>query len=200
MAAPYKRKDHYYEKAKESGYRSRAAFKLIELSKRFKILNRGDYVLDLGCWPGSWLQVAARKTGPDGLVVGIDLQALEDLGLQNVVTIVGDAGDPDTINSAIKVAGRQFNLLLSDMSPKLSGIREVDQARIAACGEMALNVCRVALHPGGNIVMKLFKGGQVEDIVREARKDFKTVKRIELDATRSTSNEFYIVGMGFHGQ
>ena len=197
MSKEYERKDHLYLKAKEEGYRSRAAYKLIELDKRFGLLKHGSRVVDLGAWPGGWLQVAAKKVGNSGLVVGIDLQKIEDLGKNNVKLITGDARDEENIQAMQSLAGGKFDLVLSDMSPKLSGVREVDSAASVGCAELALFIAQQLVKTGGNLVIKLFKSNDSEMFVKSMRPMFNKVKRVELDATRSSSNEFYVLGLGF---
>ena len=199
MPGNYKRKDHLYKKAKGEGYRSRAAYKLIELDKKHSLIKPGFKVLDLGAWPGGWLQVLSRQVGPSGRVIGIDLDAIEDLGLANVETVVGDVSDNGLIARALEHLGGKADLIVSDMSPKLTGIREVDQAAATRCGEMVCDVAEQGLREGGHVVMKLFKGSDVEQFLRSIRSQFGKVHRAELDTTRKTSNEFYVVGLGFTG-
>jgi 23S rRNA (uridine2552-2'-O)-methyltransferase len=193
MSSQYKRKDYLYQQAKSDGYRSRAAFKLIELDKRFKLLGASHRILDLGAWPGSWLQVVRERARKDSVIVGIDLVKIDPIPTSHIHLIQGDIGEASVIEEALVYAGGLFSTVLSDASPKLTGIREVDQARISQCGEMVLNACHQALVPGGSMVMKLFKGSEVDNVIKEARKLFTKVTRVELDATRNSSNEFYIV-------
>lgn len=200
MSGNYDRKDHLYQRAKEEGYRSRAAFKLIELDKKYKLLRSGLSVVDLGCWPGGWLQVAAARIGKQGVAVGIDLVETEPFTESNVHLITGDAREDSNIESALSYAPGGFDLLLSDMSPKLSGIKEADQAGTVACAELALWGAGRLLKPGGAFVCKVFKGNETELFYRSARPAFDKLIRSELDSTRKTSNEFYILGVGFKRQ
>ncbi len=197
MSGSYNRKDHFYQKAKEEGYRSRAAYKLIELNDKHKLLNQGSLVLDLGCWPGGWLQVAAEKVGPNGLVVGVDLVKVEDIGQDNVRCICGDARDEATLKQLRELSSSGFDLILSDMSPKLSGIREVDQAGSVGCAELAVWLAGQVVKSGGTLVVKVFKGNETEQFVKSTRPMFNKLIRTELDATRKSSNEFYVLGFGF---
>ena len=199
MSGSYNRKDHLYKRAKEEGFASRASFKLIELNKRFSILKQGAKVLDLGCWPGGWLQVASERVGPRGMVVGIDLVPTETLSLSNVKTITGDARSEEVIEQAIHLGGSRFDVVLSDMSPKLTGIKEADQAGTVACAELALEAADRLLRPGGDLLIKVFKGNDTEQFVKSARSRFNATSRVELDSTRKTSNEFYLVFRGFRG-
>lgn len=200
MSGNYDRKDHLYQRAKDEGYRSRAAFKLIELDKKYKLLRPGMKVVDLGCWPGGWLQVVAARIGKQGVAVGIDLVATEPFPEGNVQLITGDAREDENIDKALSFAAGGFDLLLSDMSPKLSGIKEADQAGTVACAELALWGAGRLLKPGGAFVCKVFKGNETELFYRSARPHFDKLQRTELDATRKTSNEFYILGVGFKPQ
>jgi 23S rRNA (uridine2552-2'-O)-methyltransferase len=197
MAGQYERKDHLYNKAKEEGFRSRAAYKLQELDQRHHILKPGFKIIDLGAWPGGWLQVAAQRVGETGKVVGIDLTAIEPLPNRNVTIITGDVRDEPNIEAAKAAAGGEFDVVLSDMSPKITGIREVDQAASVSCAELALWVAGSVLRREGTLVAKVFKGNDTELFVRRARTLFNKIVRAELDATRKTSSEFYLIGLGF---
>ncbi len=197
MAKQYQRKDHLYQKAKDEGYRSRAAYKLIELDKRFELLKRGSTVLDLGAWPGGWLQVAAERVAHSGTVVGIDLQMIDPLPEPWVRLLCGDARDEEMRRALRELAPRGYSTVLSDMSPKLTGIREADSVGTVACGELALFIAQAVLAEEGKLAIKLFKSNESEQFVKSMRSMFNTVKRVELDATRSSSNEFYVVGIGF---
>jgi 23S rRNA (uridine2552-2'-O)-methyltransferase len=196
MASDYKRKDHLYQKAKDEGYRSRAAYKLKEIQAAYKIIQNGSRVLDVGAWPGGWVQVALGYVGECGSVTGIDLAELEPIDDPRVHLIHGDARDLETL---LPDPTLKFDCVISDMSPKLTGIREADQAGIVACAELALYVAERFLKKGGNLVVKVFKGNEVDAFVKSARPMFNKLVRSELDATRNTSNEFYVIGLGFKG-
>lgn len=194
MSSKYNRKDHLYQKAKEAGYRSRAAYKLQEIQASYKIIQNGASVLDVGAWPGGWCQVALEYVGPAGSVWGVDLQPLEPLDDPRCHLLAGDARD---LSSLLPTPAPRFDCVISDMSPKLSGIKEADQAGIVACAELALWVAQQFLKPSGNFVVKVFKGNDVERFVKSVRPMFNKVVRSELDSTRNTSNEFYVVGLGY---
>lgn len=197
MAKNYRRKDHLYRKAKEEGYRSRAAYKLLELNEKYRLFSRGDIVLDLGSWPGGWLQAAAEIVGQEGLVVGIDLVEIDPLPFSQVKFVSGDACEDSVIKKALEFGSGQFDVIMSDMSPKLTGIREADDMAVVGCAELALSVVERALKQGGAFAIKLFKGNDVEVFYRSLRLMFDKVIRTELKSSRDTSNEFYCVGLGF---
>jgi 23S rRNA (uridine2552-2'-O)-methyltransferase len=191
----YNRKDHLYKKAKEEGYRSRAAYKLIEIQETYNLIRSGDAVLDVGAWPGGWTQVALEFIGQKGTVTGIDLVSVDPIDDPRCTLITGDARDLDTLIPMD--GGEPFDVVISDMSPKLSGIKEADQAGIVACAELALWAATQFLKNGGNFAVKVFKGGQIETFVKTARPMFNRLVRTELQSTRNTSNEFYVIGLGF---
>ncbi len=200
MSTDYVRKDHLYQRAKSEGYRSRAAFKLIELNDRFHILKPGRSVLDLGAWPGGWLQVARQRT-KGGKVVGVDLVAIEPFGdgpREDAVRLIqGDVRDESTIAQLLSYSPERFDIVLSDMAPKLTGIRELDAVASVGCGELAYWAAEQLLRPGGSFIAKLFKSDEAQTFFRLIRPAFEKLHRVELKSTRKTSNEFYCVGLGF---
>jgi 23S rRNA (uridine2552-2'-O)-methyltransferase len=196
----YQRKDALYTRAKASGYRSRAAFKLLQLAQRARLFRRGDHVLDLGAWPGGWLQVAAELVGPTGKVVGIDLQPIEPLPQKYVTTLVGDIADELTQRRIVEACQGKVDIVLSDLAPKLSGVRARDEARTEALAVCALKVGEEVLRPGGKLVMKLFTGDAATRLVRELRGRFDDVRATRPEATRKGSSEIYATAAGFHGR
>lgn len=197
MAGDYKRKDALYEQAKQDGYRSRAAYKLLELQKRFRLCNSSAKVLDLGAWPGGWLQVASELVGPSGKVVGIDLATIEALDAENVQILTGDFSLEETISKLREIAPKGYNCVLSDASPKLTGIPEADQAGTVECSQAAFRVAEKLLQTGGSFVCKIFKGSETDRFVKTLKKSFTQLSRVELEATRNSSSETYVVGKGF---
>lgn len=198
MSKPYNRKDHLYQRAKDEGYRSRAAYKLIELNQLHRLFRSGERVLDLGCWPGGWMQVASKAVGPAGIVVGVDLVTIEPLPHQNVRFIEGDARSEEMLHQLNSLVPDKFHSVISDMSPKLTGIKEADMAGSVGCAEACLEIAKHLLLPNGSFVVKLFKSQESDNFVKAVRPFFEKIKRCELDSTRSTSNEFYFVGLGWH--
>jgi 23S rRNA (uridine2552-2'-O)-methyltransferase len=193
----YKRKDSFYAKAKEEGVRSRAYYKLEELNGKYHILKPGYRVLDVGAWPGGWLEYAAKAVGLSGYAVGVDLVEIEPFAAKQIGLIKGDAREGRVIREALALAGGQFDVVLSDMSPKLSGIREVDSVAVLELAELALQVAGSGLKRGGSMVIKVFKGGGTDEFVSQARRCFRKLVREELESSRKTSNEYYLVGSGF---
>ncbi|MBP1684700.1 MAG: rRNA methyltransferase [Deltaproteobacteria bacterium] len=193
----YQRKDAFYQRAKGAGYRSRAAFKLLELAQRGKLLRAGDHVVDLGAWPGGWLQVAAQLVGPSGKVVGVDLQPIEPLPQANVVTLVGDIGAASTQDSVSRACEGRVDVVLSDLAPKLSGIRARDEARAQALAETAAVFAERLLRPGGILVVKMFMSPDLPQYVATLRGRFAEVRTSRVEATRKGSAEVYVVAKGF---
>jgi len=196
----YQRKDAFYTRAKAAGYRSRAAFKLLQLAQHTPLFRRGDHVLDLGAWPGGWLQVAADLVGPTGKVVGIDLQPINPLPQKHVTTQVGDIGDELTQQRIVEACEGRVDVILSDLAPKLSGVRARDEGRTEALALCALALGEEILRPGGKLVMKLFTGEAATRLVRELRARFDVVRTTRPEATRKGSPEIYAIATGFRGR
>jgi 23S rRNA (uridine2552-2'-O)-methyltransferase len=197
MPGNYDRKDRLYQKAKDEGYRSRASYKLKELNQQFNIVKHGSKILDLGAWPGGWMQVAAELVGSSGKIVGIDLVAIDTFSDPRILEIQGDVREEKILEDAVKFAGGPFDAVVSDMSPKLTGIPEVDRTAAVGLNELAFWACGITLKLGGNFITKVFKGNETEVFVKSIRPVFNKVVRSELDATRKTSNEFYVVALGY---
>ncbi len=192
----YERKDAFYKKAKQEGYRSRAAYKLLQLHKTFRLLKRGDRVVDLGAWPGGWVQVAATLVGKTGKVIGVDVVALEPLPLEQVTLLQGDATDPALQQTVLRLLGSRADVVLSDMAPKLSGIRETDEARAVELGRAALRCAQRLLRPEGTLVLKIFMGPAHDALLTEVRALFSLVQTTRPEATRRGSAERYVVARG----
>lgn len=190
--AEYQRKDHLYNKAKEEGYRSRAAYKLLEIQKKHRLIRSGQVILDLGCYPGGWCQVAAQL---GARVVGVDIRTLETFADNTISIVEGDANDPDVQAELLRLAGRKFDLVLSDMSPHLSGIEARDNVRIAELVELAFDIAFQMLRPNGIVVAKAFPCNDVEEVLQRQKKRFQKLKRTRLESTRTTSNELYVTAM-----
>ena len=192
----YERKDTFYRKAKQAGYRSRSAYKLIELNNEFHFLKPGGRIVDLGSWPGGWVQVGASVVGKTGHVVGIDLEALDPLPLPNVTLLQGDAADQVQQEKIRAALGGLADVILSDMAPKLSGIRERDDARTMDLCHTALACARSLLRPGGTLLVKVFMGDTYQTFLTELRTAFAAVRVTRPDATRKGSAETYVLATG----
>lgn len=193
--AAYRRKDRYYRKAKESGLRSRAAFKLDDLARG--LVKPGHRVVDLGCWPGGWLQTASRLVGEKGVVVGIDLRRLDRLYLPNVRVLEGDVAATDVLTLLGEALGGPADVVLSDMAPKLTGIASRDEARADELYRLALGAARKLLRAGGGFVCKVFMSPAYRPFVDEVRRSFAEVSTTRPDASRKGSAELYVVARGF---
>ncbi len=191
------RKDHYWRKAKQEGFRSRAAYKLLEMQKRFRIFRKGDRVVDLGCAPGGWLQVIAAQVGPGGRMVGVDLQKTEPLSSANVELIQGDITRPDVRSRIRQALGGNANVVTSDLSPNLTGIGFQDHLRSCELVTDALALARQLLKPGGVFLAKVFQGEELDSVVGDLKVDFRQVRRIVPAASRKASSEIYLLAKGF---
>lgn len=186
--------DKVYMRAKYEGYRSRAAYKLLEIQEKFQIIRRDDNVVDLGAAPGSWLQVLRTLT--DGKVLGVDLNPIAPL--DGVETIEGDLTDLAVQKQVITMLG-QVSIVVCDASPKLSGQKSYDQARSVALGEDAIGFACNVLKQGGNFVVKAFQGGDFPELHALATEHFHAVKTYNTKSTRKGSTEFYLIAKNFKG-
>ena len=188
--------DRYFKQAKAEGYAARSAYKLTEIDDRNKILNRGAKVLDLGCAPGSWLQVAAQRVGPKGRVAGIDLQPVAQGIAPGVVTRVGDAFRT-TPEELTELLDGPADVLLSDMAPGTTGDARGDHYRSVELCRRVLELAPHVLRAGGSLAMKVFEGADYSDLLNETRARFKTAKGLKPKATRGASVEMFIIGLDF---
>jgi len=196
----YDRKDHFHQRAKREGFRSRAAYKLLEIQKSQRLLRPGQKVVDLGCWPGGWLQVAAEAVGAKGRVVGVDLTATDPIpGCANAIAFSGDISQPNVIKEIIEQLGGRAQVVLCDAAPKLTGIRATDQAREGALLEAVEAVLGSLLSPGGTLLVKILDGPDAMAVDRRLRKCFATAKTVKSKASRPGSSERYLLGKGYKG-
>ena len=195
----YVRKDSYYKRAKEEGYRSRAAYKLIELNKTHRLFKKGDRVLDVGCAPGGFLQVAAGAVGLGGAVVGIDVLETTPIGRPNVQIVRGDAREEANQQELFGLLGGPAHCVLSDMAPNTSGVGFADAYRSFELASMVLDLCSSHLRHGGNMLVKVFLGDEFEGLKVRAEGMFRKVVVTRPDATRKGSREVYLIGIGFTG-
>lgn len=192
-----RKKEHFYKKAKKEGYRSRAAYKLQQLDEKFGILSSEDVVVDLGAAPGGWLQVAREKIGENGFILGIDLDEIEEVDYRNVKIIQNDITDKEITSLILENIPQKPNVILSDASPDITGIWDVDHARSIELSRTALKIARKLLKLGGNVLIKVFQGEFFEDLVKDVKKSFKFQKSSKPKASRKQSAEIYIIGKNF---
>lgn len=184
------RRDLYRRLAREQGYKSRAAFKLIEANERYGFLKTGDRVLDFGAAPGGWLQVTSELVGPSGFVVGVDLSPIKLKG-KNVVSIKMDVHDPSVEEKAGLALGGKADVILSDLSPSVTGVWELDQTRQVDLTLRVLELSRTLLRPGGGVFCKLFEGERSQEVRDELRRMFRSVRVVKPAASRRQSSELY---------
>lgn len=194
----WKKEDSFYKRAKKVGYRSRAAFKLIQINCVFKIMKEGDTVVDLGAAPGGWSQVTKEIVGEKGVVISVDKQRMEEI--KGVIFIECDIKKEEEAVNAIKHALNNFanvNVIISDASPKLSGHKNYDHFRSLELSEASLNIAFLLLKEGGNFVTKMFQGDFFKDFQEKMKKKFSFVKVHSPKASRKSSAEVYVIGKGF---
>ncbi len=189
--------DRYFQKAKQEGYRARSAYKLLQIQERFRVIRRGDIVVDLGAAPGSWSQVVVDLVGERGKIIALDLQPIEPI--PGVVTIVGDMTDPAVQAQVIEAAGGRANVVLSDAAPSTTGVKLRDHVLSIELASAAFAVARELLVPKGNMVLKVFEGEDLPDLIRAVKLAFHPVKVHTPAATRNESWESFIVARGFKG-
>jgi 23S rRNA (uridine2552-2'-O)-methyltransferase len=197
----YDRKDHYHQRAKAEGYRSRAAYKLLEIDDAQHVLRRGARVADLGCWPGGWLQVAAQRVGAEGRVVGVDIAAIDPpLALANVFALSGDLGEPGVIAALLERSGARFDVVLSDAAPKLTGIRATDRAREEVLLDAIAAAVPQLLVVGGTLLVKLLECPEAHAFELGVRKRFEKTKVVKPEASRKGTTERYLLARGYRGE
>jgi len=197
----YERKDHFHRRAQREGFRSRAAYKLEEIQTKHRLLRRGQRVIDLGCWPGGWLQVAARVVGPTGRVVGVDVAVVEPpIKNENVIALCGDLSDPDLATPLVEALGGRADVLLSDAAPKLTGVRVTDRVREEAVLEAIEGLLPALLRAGGDLLLKVLEGPEAQGVERRIRAGFERARAVRPAATRRGSTERYLLARGYRGR
>ncbi len=186
--------DHYTQKARKDNYPARSVYKLQEIQQKFTLIKKGDNVLDLGCAPGSWLIYAAETTGAKGSAFGIDLKEVTEGLPSNATAFEGDILNLDT--SVAEVMGKDFNVVLSDMAPATTGMKDVDAMRSFELCSMALSVAIERLAPGGNFVCKIFQGGAFNEFTGLVKTVFNKQKIFKPESCRKQSREIFIIGLG----
>lgn len=190
-----RKKDYYYRKAKEEKYRSRAAYKLLQAVEKYHFIKYRDVVVDLGSAPGGWIKVARKIVGSKGFVLGVDLKPIEPFPQDNVRTIIGDINEPETLNEISNALPKKADVVVSDVSPNISGIWEVDHARQIDLAQQALKIALETLKPRGNFFVKVFQGDLLDDFIKKVKKHFEVVRIMKPKASRTKSSEIFILGM-----
>jgi 23S rRNA (uridine2552-2'-O)-methyltransferase len=190
--------DPYVRAAKAAGWRSRAAFKILELDEKYHIFKPGQRVVDLGAAPGGWTQVAVQRVGPSGKVVGLDLLPMDEIAGSTLLQ--GDFQEEAVEQAVLDALDGPAELVLSDMAPNTTGHNATDHLRILALIELALDFAGKVLVPGGAFVAKSFQGGTERDLLNRLKRDFATVKHAKPPASRKGSAEMYVVAQGFRGE
>jgi 23S rRNA (uridine2552-2'-O)-methyltransferase len=189
--------DPYVARAKREGFRSRAAFKLIEVDDKFHLLKANARVVDLGAAPGGWSEIAARRVGPDGRIIALDILDMKPIaGVEFLQLDFLDNEAPDRLKAML---GGKVDVVLSDMAANTSGHRQTDHLRIMALAEAATHFARGVLAEGGSFLCKVLQGGTEANLLAELKRDFATVKHVKPPASRTDSAELYLLARGFRG-
>ncbi len=192
-----RKKDQYYRLAKARGYRSRAAYKLLQTARTYQLFGPGEKVVDLGCHPGGWLQVSREIVGPEGLVLGVDLKPVEHILYSNVRTLIMDIHDSDIIPRIIAELNGPADALVSDLAPSIIGAWDLDHERQLDLAWTALTISKGVLRQHGNVLIKLFQGPRLRPFQEEAGLLFNRSRLLKPKASRPESSEVYFLGLGF---
>jgi 23S rRNA (uridine2552-2'-O)-methyltransferase len=195
-----RKRDYYWRLAKEEGYRSRAAYKLLQANQSYHFIKLGDIVVDLGAAPGGWLQAVRKLIGDRGYVLGVDTLPIEPFQLPNVETLVGDVADPKIIDDIRKKLPHPADAVLCDVSPSVSGVWEVDHARQIDLARASLKIAISILRLKGAFFTKVFQGDLLDEFVNEMKQYFHQVRIIRPKATKTKSAELYLLGLGFKAE
>lgn len=192
-------KDHYVRQAKQLGYRSRASFKLLEIDKRDKLFKQGMQVIDLGATPGSWSQVVVKKIGSSGRLIASDILPMDPI--KGVIFVQGDFTEDTVFQNILHLLGNSStDLVTSDMTPNISGIRSSDQAGCIYLAELALNLSCNVLKPGGDFLVKVFQGAGFDSYLKQMKTVFRKVVIRKPEASRPRSREVYLLGRGYKNE
>lgn len=195
------KRDHFRRLAREEGYRSRAAYKLLQIASKYPIIREGFKIIDLGCAPGGWLQVASKLVGDRGMVYGVDVADVKRINRKNIAVIRDDIGSSSFSSNLWNTIGKgKADCVLADLSPKLSGIWDMDHFRQIELCHMVVDFIPEILVPEGSVLMKAFHGAELESLILRLRGSFARVEISKPEASRNQSSEVYLVSMGFSGQ
>ncbi len=189
-----RKKERYYRAAKKEGYRARSAYKLFQIQKRYRVIKKGDRILDLGAAPGGWSQVAVRC---GAMVIAVDKDYMKPM--EGVQFIQGDITEQSIVQK-IKEKAREVDAVISDISPDITGNYTLDQARSIWLSENALNIAQETLKENGKFVCKVFVGEDYQPFLKKVKENFQMVKAFSPQASRKSSSEIYVIGIGFKGR
>ncbi len=192
-----RRSDQYYRLARIRGYRSRAAYKLLQTSRIYELIKPGQRVLDLGCHPGGWLQISREIVGPEGFVLGVDLKPVERIGYTNVKVLNTDIYSPDIVQRILAELKGPADVVVSDLAPSIIGVWDVDHARQVDLARTALGIAKEVLRQHGNVLIKLFQGSELKGFQEEAGLLFERSRLLKPKASRPESSELYFLGLRF---
>ena len=192
----FQKREYFYNEAKRKGYRSRSAFKLKQIQKKYKIIRKNDYILDLGAAPGGWSQVLNEIVGEKGKIIGVDLSFIQPM--EGIIFLQDDITKKSTLDKIINIIGdERIDVILSDMSPNISGNYTIDQAKSIYLCEKSLNLAEELLKENGNFLCKLFMGEDFENFLNDFKKKFKKIKLYSPPASRKSSSEIYLIGINY---
>ena len=189
------RRDQYRRLAKDQGYRARSAYKLLQINRSYHIIKKGDKVVDLGCAPGGWLQVAVKEVRSSGNVIGMDLKPVTPVA--GAIILQGSIEDPNMLSKIAEILGCKADVVLSDLAPNVSGVWDIDHARQISLSTIALRFAQHVLRVGGSSVFKVFEGDMLKEFKSELRKSFGKVLLSKPSASRQESSELYIICLDF---
>lgn len=189
------RRDQYRRLAKDQGYRARSAYKLLQINRSYHIIKKDDKVVDLGCAPGGWLQVAVKEVRSSGNVIGMDLKPVTPV--TGAIILQGSIEDPNMLSKIAEILGCKADVVLSDLAPNVSGVWDIDHARQISLSTIALRFAQHVLRVGGSSVFKVFEGDMLMEFRSELRKSFGKVLLSKPSASRQESSELYIICLDF---
>jgi 23S rRNA (uridine2552-2'-O)-methyltransferase len=190
-----RKRDYYYKKAKVEQYRSRATYKLSQTAIKYRFINKGDVIIDLGAAPGGWIQAARKIVGKTGFVLGVDLKPLAPFPQEYIRTIIADFTEPETLEQIRTFLPREPDVVISDAAPNISGAWDVDQARQIDLANQALQLALKLLRPRGNFFVKVFEGDMLNDFIATVKQHFEIVKFIKPKASRAKSSEMFLLAL-----
>ena len=192
------KREYYYRRAKEEKLRSRATYKLLQAVRKHRFIEPGDVVVDLGAAPGGWIQACLRIMGDKGFILGVDLKRIKPFDSPNVRTIIDDVTNPQAVQHVKEFLPRPADVVVSDVSPNVSGIWELDHIRQIELARLSLQIATSVLKPEGNLFVKVFQGEMLDGFVKEVKQRFTSIRLIKPKASRARSAEIYFVGMHLH--